>query len=106
MDLGGDQGSEARTRQLLATGRQIENARESLEQANRTALETEAAMNQVAADLARQRGTVESISGSVGRIDNNITGSRRVIMQMVHRNMIKKVALWFMVALLLITLGV
>mmetsp|Transcript_28485 Transcript_28485/g.90781 ORF Transcript_28485/g.90781 Transcript_28485/m.90781 type:complete len:128 (-) Transcript_28485:281-664(-) len=97
---------DARKDALLNSEQKLRGARAQLQEATRSALETEETGFAVLSDLARQREVIARTSGHVHQIDDNITGARRVLVQMSQRAMLKKVALWFMVLLLLVTLAV
>ncbi|CAK9032496.1 unnamed protein product [Durusdinium trenchii] len=91
---------------LLNSERKLEEARRQINSANRSALETEEAGFQTLTELSRQRESIERIGGHVQQMDDNIGGSRRVMIQMYRRAMVKRAALWCMLIILLVTIVV
>nr|ABI14202.1 vesicle transport v-SNARE protein [Pfiesteria piscicida]ABI14203.1 vesicle transport v-SNARE protein [Pfiesteria piscicida] len=91
--------------QLLESGRKLEQTRMHILEANRTALETEQTGFAVLTDLARQREQIQRTSDQVAQVNSNITQSNRVMVQMSRRAMIKRMALAFMVVVLVLTLA-
>ncbi|CAJ1330610.1 unnamed protein product [Effrenium voratum] len=91
---------------LLSSERKLEEAARRLQGASRSALETEEVSFQTLSELARQRETIERIGGHMQATDDNISGARRVMIQMYRRAMAKKAALWCMVVILTVTVVV
>mmetsp|Transcript_24098 Transcript_24098/g.69550 ORF Transcript_24098/g.69550 Transcript_24098/m.69550 type:complete len:126 (-) Transcript_24098:112-489(-) len=89
---------------LLQSGQKLRSAQATVQEAARSALETEETGFAVLSDLARQREVIARTGGHLGQVDSNLTGARGVIAQMGRRALVKKVALWFMVLLLTVTI--
>ncbi|CAL1142297.1 unnamed protein product [Cladocopium goreaui] len=98
--------SDARQAALLSSERKLEEARRQIHSANRSALETEEVGFQTLTELSRQRESVERIGAHVQEVDDNISGARRVMIQMYRRAMAKRAALWCMLIILVITIVV
>ncbi|CAE7648936.1 Vti1b [Symbiodinium sp. KB8] len=101
--MAAQRGQDGRDAALLTSEQKLEEARGRINGATRAALETEETGFQVLGELARQREGIERINAHVQATDDNISGARRVLVQMYRRAMAKKIALWCMVLILLVT---
>mmetsp|Transcript_1054 Transcript_1054/g.1888 ORF Transcript_1054/g.1888 Transcript_1054/m.1888 type:complete len:110 (-) Transcript_1054:71-400(-) len=90
--------------QLLESGQKIRQAKESVQASTKAALETEQVGFQVLSDLARQREVIDRTKVHVSEIDSNITGARRVLLQMNRRALMKRATMWILAAVLAMTL--
>ncbi|CAE7711804.1 Vti1b, partial [Symbiodinium necroappetens] len=102
-EMAAQRGQDGRDAALLTSEQKLEEARARINGATRAALETEETGFQVLGELARQREGIERINAHVQATDDNISGARRVLVQMYRRAMAKKIALWCMVLILLVT---
>eukprot|EP00931_Biecheleriopsis_adriatica_P054371 TRINITY_DN31982_c0_g1_i1.p1 TRINITY_DN31982_c0_g1~~TRINITY_DN31982_c0_g1_i1.p1 ORF type:complete len:124 (+),score=33.65 TRINITY_DN31982_c0_g1_i1:33-374(+) len=97
---------DARQASLLSSERKLQEAKARLQGATRSALETEDTGFQVLSELSRQREGIGRINTQLQDADENLSGARRLLVQMNRRALLKKAVLWLMVAILIVTLGV
>mmetsp|Transcript_63679 Transcript_63679/g.178100 ORF Transcript_63679/g.178100 Transcript_63679/m.178100 type:complete len:115 (-) Transcript_63679:102-446(-) len=95
-----------RQRQLVATGRRLEETGAVFRSTARTALETEELANGVLRDLNAQREQLDQVNVRVGEVNSSVSGARGVIAQMNRRASLKKAVLSVMTLLLAVALGV
>mmetsp|Transcript_83428 Transcript_83428/g.241450 ORF Transcript_83428/g.241450 Transcript_83428/m.241450 type:complete len:123 (-) Transcript_83428:89-457(-) len=87
--------TDTRQQQLLASGRQMAEARAAIAQANATALETEEVGFQALRDLVEQRERLQQASSQVERIDEAATTARLKLTALSRRLSCRKASLWF-----------
>merc|ERR1719323_2154365 len=97
---------DARTAQLLQSQQALQGALANINSMNRTALETEELAYAAMGELTERREQIQRVTGSVQRVDDSLTLARGLTMAMSRRLFLKKAALWFMIVLLLATLGI
>jgi len=101
---GGKDAELVKNSRMVETGNRIQNGTAQLKDAHRMAVSTEQTGVQIMSDLRGQREIIQQSRAHIDSIDQNLSNSRRVLLQMSRRVLANKIILMATALVLSITL--